>query len=134
MGPVTTKYIAEGDTFEKCTQTKEVPVNALTDVSDNHVGDIANPFVVLDDNIPYGEKRRRECELFVEKYFGLSDKFPVDALVPDAQYYQLVNVLVMFREDTFKDLQAQLDAANKKIAELEAENKRLWNSLHDASN
>lgn len=55
---------------------------------------------------------RCECELFVEKYFGLPPKFAEKDLVPGADYGQLVNLLSMFRDE-------QLAAANKRISELE---------------
>jgi hypothetical protein len=61
---------------------------------------------------PGPDKIRCDCELFVDKYFGLPSDFPVDSLVPEAQYFQLVNLLSMFRDE-------QLAAANKRIAELE---------------
>jgi hypothetical protein len=73
------------------------------------------------------DKPRCECELFVEKYFGLSPKFPEDWIVVGADYGNLVNMLAMFKEE-------QLAAAEKRIGELEEENKRLWNIAHDCSN
>jgi len=57
-------------------------------------------------------KPRCECELLVEKYFGISPEFPEDVLVPGADYGNLVNLLAMFRDE-------QLAAANTRIKELE---------------
>jgi hypothetical protein len=55
-------------------------------------------------------KSRCELELFVDKYFGINAVDETHPITTD--YGQLVNLLAMFKEE-------QLDAANKRIAELE---------------
>jgi len=56
--------------------------------------------------------QRCECELFVEKYFGLPERVNENYIVPGADYGQMVNMLAMFRDE-------QLAAAQARIKQLE---------------
>lgn len=61
-------------------------------------------------------KERCECELFVEKYFGIG---PVNERTPiEADYGQLVNLLTMFRDEMRGELKSILIARSKHLLTL----------------
>jgi hypothetical protein len=101
-------------------QTKEVTDSALPDVNDTNVGDIANSAHGYTEGADLPKRRPRcEFELAVEKYFGLVN-WPVDEPIEEgSDYTQLCNLLAMYSNDKFEDLKAHLDAANKRVKELE---------------
>jgi hypothetical protein len=63
--------------------------------------------------------------VFVEKYFGLPCNMAQDAIIPGADFSQLVNLLVMFRDE-------QLAAAEETQSGYPADSDQtLFNFLHD---
>lgn len=74
--------------------------------------------------------KRCECELFVEKYFGLLPNTD-QASVIVTDYGQLVNLLTMFR-DEIKDNQLEFYVANK--AFVAGRSKTSWNQFKKDNN